>query len=81
VSDLRFIALVTATPGTIAALASLLSLYHVGKQKQTMELLEKNTNSMKDDLVALTGKESFARGVLHEKENSTLEKKSPFPGS
>lgn len=43
----------------MVAVINVLGLYWIRR-------LEKNTNSMKDDLVALTAKSSFAAGALSE---------------
>ena len=37
---------------------------HIAKSKAAMELLEKNTNSIKDALVKVTGESEFAKGLL-----------------
>jgi len=67
--------LISVIGGTATLIASLitagLSIFNtmmLRNQVSTIHDLEKNTNSMKDALVALTDKEAHARGVKEETE-------------
>lgn len=69
-SDLVAVALIATTPGMLAAIQAFLNYRiasrnstHIEKQARAMELLEKNTNSMKDALVKVTGEAKFAEGL------------------
>jgi hypothetical protein len=69
-TDIVAISLIGAVPATLAALASVVNTLILQKhgrqimeQKHTIETLEKNTNSIKDALVKVTGEEAFNRGL------------------
>lgn len=65
-SDAILIAIIAATPGTIAGLASLVASLRNAKKIEQVHLA---TNSMKDELVAVTKKASKDEGVLQEKQD------------
>jgi hypothetical protein len=48
----------------MAAIFSFISTLIVARAAKTVKLLEKNTNSIKDALVRVTGDEALARGKL-----------------
>jgi hypothetical protein len=68
-TDLVTVALIAAIPGTFATVLGFLNNalgrraeQHQAAQRRAMELLEKNTNSIKDALIVSTDKEAYARG-------------------
>jgi hypothetical protein len=70
-TDSVAIALIAGTPGLLAAIGTLITAVsvarsnsHIANTRAKIEELEKNTNSIKDALVNVTGKEAFARGRL-----------------
>jgi hypothetical protein len=76
VTDNVLTALIYSTPGCIAAILGFLNnqlarrtAKHQEEQAQAMQLLEKNTNSMKDALVKVTGEAKFAEGLKIGQEN------------
>jgi len=58
------IALIAGGPGLIAAIGSIISAIMGASTKKSMNLLEKNTNSIKDELVKVTETSAFAKGKL-----------------
>ena len=66
------IALIATIPPTVAAIAGMIvSLYNrrkLNKQAEDIQGVKEATNGMKDELVQLTDKESFARGEKSEKD-------------
>lgn len=78
-SDLVQIALISAMgsmfPSIVASLFAYRSSMHSKETLNVAKKTEKNTNSMKDELVALTNKESYARGKFDQKESQ----KSIYP--
>ena len=63
-SEPVLLAIIISVPSTIDAIGSLITAVMVARQKGTIHNLEKNTNSMKDTLVAVTARSEFARGKL-----------------
>ncbi len=67
-SDAVTIALISGLPSILASLAVLIRLFKVDKKvgstHAAIELLEKNTNSIKDALVKVTGESERAKGKL-----------------
>ncbi len=47
----------------VGAIASICNTWMIVRAKKTVTLLEKNTNSLKDELVALTKVSSHAEGL------------------
>jgi hypothetical protein len=66
-SDASLIAIVAVVPATIAAIGALvigvMTARQSARRDEAVAKIEHATNSMKDELVALTDKESHARGV------------------
>jgi len=52
----------------LIGLGMLLNIFMAWRNTHMLNKVQNNTNSMKDELVALTDKESFARGVKQEKD-------------
>jgi hypothetical protein len=52
----------------LIGLGMLLNIFMSWHNTRVINKVQNNTNSMKDELVALTDKESFARGVKQEKD-------------
>lgn len=76
-NDAVTVALIAAVPGTLGSIVSLWVAVQQAKivaaQKvadATMLKLEKNTNSIKDELIRSTAKASHAEGVADEKERA-----------
>ncbi len=70
-TDLVAIALIGAVPATIAAMGTVLNVFMIQahgrileKQRDAIVTLEKNTNSIKDELVKVTGEAEHAKGKL-----------------
>jgi len=55
--------IITAVTGLIV---QLINVWNLQRNTKDLRLVEKNSNSMKDALVSLTEKESYARGVKSE---------------
>jgi hypothetical protein len=74
-SDAVEIALIGLCTNALPALASAFFAYrasvHSARTLIVAETTEKNTNNMKDELVALTAKSSHAAGVLEGKQGVT----------
>jgi hypothetical protein len=71
VSDIVVVALIAGAPGLVAAVLGFInnilarnSAKHFGETKVAMEKLEKNTNSIKDELVKSTAEGARAKGNL-----------------
>ena len=70
VSDVVLVALIAAAPGCMAAVMSFANniiarhnAERIDRTVKAMETLEKNTNSIKDALVKVTGESEFAKGL------------------
>jgi ferritin-like metal-binding protein YciE len=70
VSDLVIVAICSALPGVVASVMSVANNLiatrnskHLEKTKNDIERLEKNTNSIKDALVKVTGESEFQKGL------------------
>ena len=63
------IAAITAGASILSTVVSAVTVYLTYKSRATILLLEKNTNSMKDALVEITGQKEFERGKLVGAEN------------
>lgn len=61
----------TALPSILAAFFAWRASVHARSASITSLQTEKNTNGMKNELVALTDKEAHARGVLDQKERES----------
>jgi hypothetical protein len=69
-SDLVLVAICSAAPGIVASIMSVLNNIiatrnskHLEKAKDDIHNLEKNTNSIKDALVKVTGEAEFQKGL------------------
>lgn len=75
---LALIAALVAISGTAASITGAILGYlnsrDIQKTKEHVGLLEKNTNSMKDALVKVTGEKAFAEGVKQEQDKQNKEK-------
>jgi hypothetical protein len=76
-SDLIAIALIAAVPSSVSAVLSFLNNTlarrnerHISETRQAMQTLEKQTNSIKDALVKVTGEAEFAKGLKQGHEDS-----------
>ncbi len=56
----------------VGAIASVCNTWMIVRAKKTVSLLEKNTNSLKDELVALTKTSSHAEGLKEGREEERL---------
>lgn len=62
-SDTVLISLITAIASIVAATLGTISTVLVARTRSDMRVLEKNTNSIKDELVRVTAKAEFAKGL------------------
>lgn len=76
-SDVVAVALISAIPGIFAATIGFVNnvlgrrnARHLEAQKDAIVTLEKNTNSIKDALVKVTGESEFAKGLKRGQEES-----------
>lgn len=63
-TDAVALAIIVAIPGTIAAVGTAITAILVAKQGGIIQHLEKNTNSIKDALVKVTGEAERAKGRI-----------------
>jgi hypothetical protein len=73
------VAAISAVASCVTAILGVVVAHMVQAQKTVISNLEKNTNSIKDALVKVTGEEAFARGIQTAKDLHSLV--SPAPGT
>lgn len=85
-SDPVLIALIAGVPGTLAALASFLTAVqvmrsnrHINETRGSISELEKNTNSMKDALVKVTGQLEYDKGAQGKAPGFPIPPPAPTP--
>jgi len=63
-SDVVMVSLITGIPATLGMILAFITTIITRSSRNDVRLLEKNTNSMKDALVKLTGESEHAKGVI-----------------
>jgi hypothetical protein len=73
------VAVITALGSVGAAAIGLIGIMigrknerHLAETKEAINILEKNTNSIKDALIKVTGESEFAKGKLEGQQDSTI---------
>ena len=78
-TDAVTIALIGAIGTFLTTLLGIANVWLLNRTKKAMTTLEKNTNSMKDELVKVTGMAEFAKG-LKQGQNEVNSSPNPLSG-